>query len=531
MKRKLLLIFLMTSPIAFSQVGVGTTSPRAALEVNSATNGFLAPQIALSVTTASAPVVNPAGGALLAGTIVYNTATVNDVTPGYYYWSGTAWVRMAAGASPANNSWTITGNAGTTAAANFLGTTDNQSLAVKTNNIERLRVLNNGQVAVNTTAPNATFRFSSYSADALSSVVGMSTSSGNAVYGQNTGTNNAIVGLVSTAGYMGVRGSNTNASGTGVIGGGNNLTPNYLVNGSGGAFTGITGVYGNTTSSAGAGVHGRNAHISGVAVLGESTAESSGTSEGTGVRGVTNQYAGSGVEGGNYFTNGTGVVGWGNGLAPNIMDTGSGGAFTGNTQAIYGINFAAGAGQVLLGQDGFGAQWSVGHWTGAAYRKILGNGTVSTIVDDLDGNKVVMNCPETPENLFMDYGIGKLVNGRAHIQIDPILSKNIIVNEKHPLKVFIQLEGDCNGVYVTNKTATGFDVIELQSGTSSIPFSYNIVATMGDQTVTNAEGKTRVAKYDTRWEKAPEYHTPIQLKKRENKPAETKEAAKLEIIR
>lgn len=531
MKRKLLLVFLMTSPIAFSQVGVGTTTPRAALEVNSATNGFLAPQIALSVTTASAPVVNPAGGALLAGTIVYNTATVNDVTPGYYYWNGTAWIRMEAGASAANNSWTITGNAGTTAAANFLGTTDNQSLAVKTNNTERLRVLNNGQVAVNTTAPNASFRFSSYSADALSSVVGISTGSGNGVYGQNSGTNNAIAGLVSTAAYMGVRGSNTHASGTGVIGGGNNLTPNYLVNGSGGAFTGITGVYGNTTSLAGAGVHGRNTHINGVAVLGESTAASSGTSEGTGVRGVTNQYAGSGVEGGNYFANGTGVVGWGNGLAPNIMDTGSGGAFTGNTQAIYGINFAAGAGQVLLGQDSFGAQWSVGHWTGAAYRKILGNGTVSTIVDDLDGNKVVMNCPETPENLFMDYGIGKLVNGRAHIQIDPILSKNIIVNEKHPLKVFIQLEGDCNGVYVTNKTATGFDVIELQSGSSSIPFSYNIVATMGDQTVTNAEGKTRVAKYDTRWEKAPQYHAPIQLKKRENKPAETKEASKMEIIR
>ncbi len=531
MKKKLLLVFLSLSPLAFSQVGIGTTTPRAALEINSATNGFLAPQIALNSTTVSAPVVNPAGGALLAGTIIYNTATVNDVTLGYYYWNGTTWIRMAAGASATNNSWTLTGNTGTTAAANFLGTIDNQSLAVKTNSLERLRVLNNGQVAVNTTAPNANFRFSSYSTDALFSVVGMSTGSGYGVYGQNTGTNNAIAGLVNTATYMGVRGSNTHASGTGVIGGGNNLTPNYLTSGSGGSFTGITGVYGNTASSAGAGVHGRNTNINGIAVLGESTAANSGTSDGTGVKGVTNQYTGSGVEGGNYHSSGTGVVGWGNGLAPNIMDTGSGGAFTGNIQAIYGINLAPGVGQVLLGQDNSGAQWSVGHWTGTAYRKILGNGTVSTIVDDLDGNKVVMNCPETPENLFMDYGVGKLINGKAHIEIDPILSKNIIVNEKHPLKVFIQLEGDCNGVYVTNKTAIGFDVIELQSGTSSIPFSYNIVATMGDQTVTNSEGKTRIAKYDTRWEKAPEYHTPIQLKKRENQPAETKEALKMEIIK
>ncbi len=59
---------------------------------------------------------------------------------------------------------------------------------------------------------------------------------------------------------------------------------------------------------------------------------------------------------------------------------------------------------------------------------------------------------ESPEITFTDSGIGKLNNGIAQIEIDPILSKNIVVNEKHPLKVFIQLEGDCNGVYVTNKS-------------------------------------------------------------------------------
>jgi hypothetical protein len=58
-------------------------------------------------------------------------------------------------------------------------------------------------------------------------------------------------------------------------------------------------------------------------------------------------------------------------------------------------------------------------------------------------------------------GTGKLVNGKAHILIDPIFAKNIVVNEKHPIKVFIQLEGDCKGVYVANKSQNGFDVIEL----------------------------------------------------------------------
>jgi len=83
--------------LTFSQVGIGTTTPRAALEINSATTGFLTPQVPLTITTVSAPVVNPTGAAVLAGTIVYNTATANDVTPGYYYWNGTVWVRMAGG--------------------------------------------------------------------------------------------------------------------------------------------------------------------------------------------------------------------------------------------------------------------------------------------------------------------------------------------------------------------------------------------------------------------------------------------------
>ena len=58
---------------------------------------------------------------------------------------------------------------------------------------------------------------------------------------------------------------------------------------------------------------------------------------------------------------------------------------------------------------------------------------------------------ESPEILFEDFGTASLNNGEAYIKIDPVLSKNIHVDSKHPLKVFIQLEGQCNGVYVTKK--------------------------------------------------------------------------------
>jgi len=43
------------------------------------------------------------------------------------------------------------------------------------------------------------------------------------------------------------------------------------------------------------------------------------------------------------------------------------------------------------------------------------------------------------------------------------------------MKVFIQLEGDCNGVYVVKGT-TGFDVNELKGGNNNVQFSYRIIA-------------------------------------------------------
>ena len=52
-------------------------------------------------------------------------------------------------------SWSINGNAGTNSPANFLGTTDNQPLAIKTNGAERLRVDTSGNVGIGTTTPSA----------------------------------------------------------------------------------------------------------------------------------------------------------------------------------------------------------------------------------------------------------------------------------------------------------------------------------------------------------------------------------------
>ncbi|MCL8537134.1 MULTISPECIES: hypothetical protein [Chryseobacterium] len=45
-------------------------------------------------------------------------------------------------------SWNITGNSGTSSSNNFIGTTDNQDLVIKTKNIERLRINSAGNMAI-----------------------------------------------------------------------------------------------------------------------------------------------------------------------------------------------------------------------------------------------------------------------------------------------------------------------------------------------------------------------------------------------
>src|SRR5689334_23075064 len=82
-----------------AQTGVGINvsgtpaDASAGLDVNYSDKGVLVPRVALTITSSASPVTAPATSLL-----VYNTATANDVTPGYYYWDGSQWVRLATGA-------------------------------------------------------------------------------------------------------------------------------------------------------------------------------------------------------------------------------------------------------------------------------------------------------------------------------------------------------------------------------------------------------------------------------------------------
>lgn len=93
MKNKLLPLFLVLGGFsAYSQVGIGTNNPNpsAQLEVRAVNRGVLIPNVTLTGTTDVVTIKNPAESLL-----VFNTVTVSDVTPGYYYWYNNKWNRMA----------------------------------------------------------------------------------------------------------------------------------------------------------------------------------------------------------------------------------------------------------------------------------------------------------------------------------------------------------------------------------------------------------------------------------------------------
>ncbi len=105
-----LIILLFISATTMSQnVGINATGAApnvsALLDISATDKGLLIPRVGLTITTSNAPI----GATVANSLLVYNTATVNDVTPGYYYWDGTVWARLLDGGAAADADWTISG--------------------------------------------------------------------------------------------------------------------------------------------------------------------------------------------------------------------------------------------------------------------------------------------------------------------------------------------------------------------------------------------------------------------------------------
>lgn len=372
---KLIIAFiLLNAEVIYAQVGVHTDFPDAssAMDISATNKGLLIPRVTLSENLDSpSPVSSPAVGLL-----VFNSGSNQE--KGFYYWNGSLWMPLAGGGG-SGDGWLLTGNSGTEVGTNFIGTTDAQDFAVYTNATERMRVISNGQVVIDSTAArNSSSLFSvfgntsqNYAINAYSPFVGVyaladvygmmprvNNSAGTPLYTKNTsptGYGAWTIGSNQSAGYWSSRSAGLcsrgndgiqcwglGSGGIGIVSIAPGLEPAIIPN-SGGTFAGAWGIYARSTN---------------------------GLSNGTGVIGVGNNLTLSyylagggggaftgldGVFGKSVNVNGTGVIGLGNNInsAPIIMNNGSGGAFTGS-------NVGAGGWGATNGLIGWGTNAATG---------------------------------------------------------------------------------------------------------------------------------------------------------------------------
>ena len=175
-----------------------------------------------------------------------------------------------------------------------------------------------------------------------------------------------------------------------------------------------------------------------------------------------------------------------------------------NSAGTYGINNAIGGGSGVLGY-GFYGVYGVASSTSTASAGVYGSGQslpgagsyagyftggqglfvnanfsatgskAATV--PIEGGKEYrkLYSEEATEIWFADYGSARLSGGSATIVLDQTFLQTVTIDEKNPMKVFIQMNGESNPVFVT-KSNSSFNVLESVGGKSNATFDYRIVA-------------------------------------------------------
>lgn len=159
----------------------------------------------------------------------------------------------------------------------------------------------------------------------------------------------------------------------------------------------------------------------------------------------------------------------------NVGVWGEGHTVNGHYWCGVGGHSVDGPGVQGMSDNGFGGEfWGFSGLGLNVHGSFHCDGAKYAVVPMEDGTRRTVACIESPEVWFEDFGSGELVNGTALVEIEPLFLQT--VNTQCEYHVFLTPEGDCRGLYVSAKTETSFAVRELQSGSSSTPFSYRIVA-------------------------------------------------------
>jgi hypothetical protein len=253
-----LLLFLgVYASYAQENVGIGTKNPNssAILDLESADKGLLIPRLTIEKRN---NILSPADGLM-----IYQT----NEKSGFYFYNGSGWKPLAEGeaksvALDAAN-WSKTGDAGTDAANNFLGTTDNQPLVFRTNNVKSGYLSSNentffgyvsgGSTTSSTGTFNTGFGFNTLGSNSTGSfnvALGSNALSSNTFGGRNVGLGayalaDNIVGTFNMA--IGVNALKKNVSGSGNMAIGSQAL--YNNNGEGNVGIGTDAGFSNTSGS------------------------------------------------------------------------------------------------------------------------------------------------------------------------------------------------------------------------------------------------------------------------------------------
>jgi len=353
-------------------------------------------------------------------------------------WNGSVWACASAGTG------TITGvTAGTDLTGG--GTTGNVTLNLNTT------ALNSSYAQL--AAPNIFL-----DAQAINNVMYINaTNSSGVLQVTNTGTsagNPAIVATTNSTDASAVKGVASATSGTsnGVYG---------VASGTSGASN---GVYGVSDSSSGYGVQGSSPNVG---VYGQSS-------------GASNINTGDPLP----FAGVWGDTGGSTGCCAGILGTAdfnNAGVFYNNSgpsafvyaATLFAENFSLDANALVFLAEG--------NNTAAGDCEIFNSGDLScsgtvsgTVRAGGDARRVMVHAVQSPENWFEDFGSATLANGAATVALDPIFAST--VNTTADYHVFLTPNGDCKGLYVSQKSAGSFEVRELGGGQSSVAFDYRIVA-------------------------------------------------------
>jgi hypothetical protein len=201
---------------------------------------------------------------------------------------------------------------------------------------------------------------------------------------------------------------------------------------------------------------------------------------------VRNLNAGSGIRG-EASGNGYGVLGTSN-SGNGVLGTSSNGVVGSSTSStgVSGISNSGFAGVSGSSISGFGGFFTGPPSTNGSSGSLFLSGNVvksqgeySEALPHPDGSQRLLYAPLSPESWYEDFGRGELVEGRGRVEFDPDFAAILGIDDGH-YHVFLTPEGDSNGLYVSSRSPTAFEVHEQQGDTSSLTFSYRVVAKRKD---------------------------------------------------